>query len=282
MKYRETIQKALDSVESNLFEGVSVSEIAGDTRYSKFHFHRLFVAVVGMPVGEYIRRRRLTEAAISILESEKPLIEIAFDAGYESQESFTRAFKTWFSVTPLRYRKSGIPSFSSYQMKITLTEGDQRDMNLELVTKELEAFEVVGLAKNYKLRKPNDIPELWQEFNKRFHEISNAKSNSIFYGVCTTEGCAEDEFQYVACVEVQKNGNTPKGMTRLSLNKNKYAVFSVTGVQNLPDAYEEIYGKLIPESQLELTNEPDFEFYDHRFNPSDPLNSEIDIYVPVK
>lgn len=105
MKYEWTIQKTIHWIESHLHEQISAQDIEEVTGFSKYHFHRVFQKSVGMSVSEYIRMRRLANAASTLLNTDERIIDIAFFYHFESQESFTRAFKKLYGLPPGQYRK---------------------------------------------------------------------------------------------------------------------------------------------------------------------------------
>lgn len=105
MKYEWVIQKTIEWIESHLHEQISANDIDEVSGFSKYHFHRVFQTSVGMSVSEYIRMRRLANAASILLNTDERIIDIAFYYQFESQESFTRAFKKLYGLPPGQYRK---------------------------------------------------------------------------------------------------------------------------------------------------------------------------------
>lgn len=105
MKYEWIIQKTIHWIELHLHEQISANDIDEVTGFSKYHFHRIFQASVGMSVSEYIRMRRLANAASTLLNTDERIIDIAFYYQFEAQESFTRAFKKLYGLPPGQYRK---------------------------------------------------------------------------------------------------------------------------------------------------------------------------------
>lgn len=101
----DTIQEVVDYIDNHLEEKLSLDSISSDINYSKYHLSRMFVSVVGFSVHNYIQRRRLTEAARLLTFTDKPIMEIALFAGYETQQSFTIGFKAFFKCTPQAFRK---------------------------------------------------------------------------------------------------------------------------------------------------------------------------------
>ena len=105
MDYIECVQKSLDYIEENLEDQISLEKLAEVTFCSIFHFHRLFTALVGMNVIEYVRKRRLTVAAQRLRSTNQSIIQLAIETGFNSHAAFTRAFKNAFGVLPDIYRR---------------------------------------------------------------------------------------------------------------------------------------------------------------------------------
>lgn len=99
------ISAAISYIEAHLCEKLDLETVASAVSYSKYHLHRMFTATAGLPLHAYIRRRRLTEAARLLVCTGKPLLEVALDAGFESQQAFAVLFKAMYKQTPLAYRK---------------------------------------------------------------------------------------------------------------------------------------------------------------------------------
>ena len=104
----DKVLEAVDYIEDNLDGELGIDEIAEEVGYSKFHLNRLFLERVGYTPYQYIKLRRLTKAAEQLVDTTKPIIEIAHDANYDSQQSFTFAFKQLYFYTPQRYRTIGV------------------------------------------------------------------------------------------------------------------------------------------------------------------------------
>ena len=107
MTWSESISAAIRYIEDHLAEPLSVEEIARAATLSPFYFQRGFAMLCGMSVGEYIRKRRLSQAGLAVLASDRPIIDIALDFGYDSPDGFTKAFTRFHGVTPTALRKSG-------------------------------------------------------------------------------------------------------------------------------------------------------------------------------
>ena len=110
--YRERILKVLVHVQQNLDEATSLERLAEVAGFSPFHFHRIFRGMVGETVAEHVRRLRLERAAMRLKHTDQPVTRIAFDAGYEAHEAFTRAFGAMFGVAPSRMSPRAMTSRS--------------------------------------------------------------------------------------------------------------------------------------------------------------------------
>ena len=112
------IDTVIDYIESHLDEKLDLEKVSEAVRYSKYYLHRMFANTVGMTIHDYVQRRQLTEAAKLLVFSVKPIIEIAFLCGYESQQAFSSAFKSMYKVPPAQYRDSG--NFYPLQLRFVL------------------------------------------------------------------------------------------------------------------------------------------------------------------
>ena len=112
------IEKVIDYIESNLSSKLDLENISEAVHYSKYHLHRLFSETVGMTIHDYVGRRQLTEAAKLLVFSDRPIIEIAFICGYESQQAFSSAFKSMYKIPPAQYRENR--EFYPLQLRFTL------------------------------------------------------------------------------------------------------------------------------------------------------------------
>lgn len=114
----ESISAAISYIEAHLTEKLDLDTVANAICYSKYHLHRMFTDTIGITLHDYIQRRKLTEAAKLLVFSEKPIIQIALIAGYESQQAFTSIFKAMYKQTPLEYRQNEV--FYPLQLEFTL------------------------------------------------------------------------------------------------------------------------------------------------------------------
>ncbi|WAU78765.1 AraC family transcriptional regulator [Streptomyces sp. Qhu-G9] len=138
----ERLNEALEHIESRLDQRIEVTELARIAMTSEYHFRRLFSALAGLPLSEYIRRRRLTVAGAEVLAGERTLLEIAVRYGYGSGEAFARAFRTVHGVGPGEARRTGASLSSQPRLSFRLVVEGNSSMRYRIVEK--EQFQVVG------------------------------------------------------------------------------------------------------------------------------------------
>ena len=134
------IQRALDYTEAHLTEEIDYEEVAKQACSSSFHFQRMFGMLLGLTLGDYIRMRRLTLAACDLQQTGGKVIDIAMKYGYDTPESFSRAFARFHHISPTEARHGGsVKSFSRLSVKLILTGGNTMDYRIE----KRDAFKVV-------------------------------------------------------------------------------------------------------------------------------------------
>jgi AraC family transcriptional regulator len=291
MDYEVCIQRTLDYIEENLHERITLEELAELACFSPFHYHRVFQFLVGETVMEYVRKRRLTHAAQRLLKSDEKVIDIALDLGFQYHESFNRAFKKFFGVSPKQYRDANSNSKFLHQKAYLnmnrLTGG--LTLEMKLVTK--PAFNIIG----YELKTSNidgennrEIPKFWQHYlqNNLGANIPSPMHKNEELGLCTDYNTKTGEFVYMIGMEVAEGTDAPEGMTYRSFPEMEYAVFTTpkSKEDNFPASIQstwvEIFSKWFPDSGYEHDGTVEFELYDERCYGKE--DKQIDIYIPVK
>lgn len=276
----ENIQRSIDYIEDNLKADLDMNEVIRCSGYSITHFYRIFQAMVGDSLKEYITKRRLSSAAIEIATSKKRLIEIAVDYGYNSQEVFTRAFSRLYHMTPGKYRKdqTRIRLYEKSNVYQTTLSNMRYFIEPKIILE--KEFKLVGMER---IVKPGgmEIQELWNQFSTRKKEIKNGTNMQQSLGICEymPDITDESEFKYMTCAEVTDMRDVPKGMSTKVIPCLKYAVFSHTGEMiTLKETYSRIYGVWLPFSNCELAEMDTIEVYDENENKG----STLQIYIPLK
>mgnify|MGYP002796926652 CR=1 FL=1 len=162
MDWVASIHQAIQYIEEHLREELTIREIAQQAALAPFYFQKGFSMLCGMTVGDYIRQRRLSAAGLEVLTTDRKIIDIALEFGYDSPDSFTKAFTRFHGLTPAALRKSGgaARSFAPLRIKVTL-EGGQ-NMDCRIMKK--EAFTVLCRAKTFKYEGAAvQVPQFWAE-----------------------------------------------------------------------------------------------------------------------
>lgn len=131
----KNIIAVIDYIETHLQEKLDLETVAKAVHYSKYHLHRMFTGTVGLTIHDYVQRRQLTEAAKLLVLSDRPILEIALSAGYESQQSFTDIFKAMYKKSPNQYREEEefYPLQLRYVLNENLTNLDEKEWQDKIV-----------------------------------------------------------------------------------------------------------------------------------------------------
>lgn len=274
---------SIEFVEQHLFDDVSVHDIAAASHYSTYHFSRVFKALVGDTPKEYLRKRRLTVAARQLLSGPISILDLALNCQFESQEAFTRAFKSLFNISPAQYRKVNDPfrllykdQFSPHMLNYLQT---RISMEPEIIVQ--PATKLVGIAQQYS-HADLDLVKLWSAFRPYRHKIPNQIGNAGFgiYESYEEQG-GEVRFVYLCSAAVASFEAIPDGMTARELPEQLYARFVHLGpLADLEQSLKYIWGSWLPKSGYEYVEKPDFELYQPAKLPGDP-DKTLYLHIPV-
>ena len=289
MRYLEQVQRGIDFIEEHLDDELQTAEVARQAGISHWHFQRIFKALTNETLKTYIRSRRLAVALEMLLSTKERVIEIAMAAGFESQESFTRAFKLAFGVTPAAYRQRGMrhqfvrkPSFdaeylSHLQASVSLEPEFYEQTELLLVGMQTHFFGVDSDKNNLAQK----LPALWAAFLPRLNEVPDAVTGCC-YGIVRPRHDNADELEYLAAIAVQREVDVPQGMVLRRLPGSRYAKFTHRGqVEQMDQTVNYIYGSWLPRSGLRHSYAADLEFYGADYHPT-AENSRIHYAIPVR
>ena len=285
MDYISDIQSTLDFIESNIQEDITLDELALLARFSKFHYHRIFLALVGCPVMEYLRKRRLTIAAGQLADTQKRIYDIAVNCGFNYQATFNRAFSKLYGVTPGEYRrnKNEITFYESVKLDECRLDTPNKSYVYGPSIIYLKERTIVGpertatFEENIKYRV---IPEFWKEFHRKIDGIGNRENEDKLFGAISY--CDEkNRFNYMASAEVSSAGSVPMGMQARVIGGSKYAAFTYSGsvdTQKVYNLYKYIYGNWFVHSNYTFDNRREsIEILDNK-----PKTSEFTVCVPIR
>ncbi|GAU80027.1 AraC family transcriptional regulator [Fusibacter sp. 3D3] len=303
MDWIKGIQNAINYIEANILDTLDAKEISKRAYVSNFHFQRTFNLLTGITVGEYIRNRRLTLAGIELTMSDMKIIDIAFKYGYDTPESFSRAFTRFHGVTPTAAKKSGskLKSYSPLSIHVTLKGGDTLNYRIE----EKEAFNVIAKVKRFLIDDPInevEIPHFWMACY-RDHTIKelqmlsykhsyghsskhgpNKKPSPMvgdgLFGICDSSPKDQTYFNYAIGVESRMN-NVPDSCQKIHMPSATWAVFTCTGPmpKSIQHMWKRIYSEFLPQSDYEQIQGIDFEYY--TIGDNSKLDYTSEIWLPV-
>lgn len=289
MNWIQGIQKAIDYVEANITEELDFEEVAKQAYASSFHFQRVFSILCGFSLGDYIRMRRLSLAGEELSKGNIKIIEIAMKYGYDTPESFSRAFTRFHGIAPSEAKHNGnVRLFTPLSVKLTLTGGSKMNYRIE----KREAFQVV--CKRKKVGKPQsadatvDISAMWLEYGKDGtvdRLVACMPENPVMkglLGICFSSELDAEQFPYGIGVEYDGR-KVDDDLEIVAIPASTYAVFTSKG--KMPDAFVETYHRIVTEffpqsTQYEYAENVEFEVYFSE-NTSDP-NYQCEIWIAVK
>lgn len=278
---RDRLEQARRHIEDHVGTGLSLGEIARAAGLSPFHFARAFAARFGMGPVAYVRLRRLSLAADRLARPDPPpLVELAFDAGFDSQQAFTRAFKRAFGAAPGRFAagraaRKEIPPMSDLAPG-RLTQAPRPVMK--------PALRIAGLTEQFDADTVSGIPALWDRFAPRLPLPGQA--GGATYGVCASAGDDSGGLRYTAGAGLAPEAAVPEGLQLLELAARPYLVFSLEldGGPLHPQmqaSVKEIWGERLPASPWKLAQAPDLEVYPADFRPEQP-GGRVEWWIPVE
>ena len=281
----KAFNETMKYIEETLTGRIDVRKIALLSGYSYPLFSRMFSIMVDYPLSEYIRFRKLSCAAIDLRETDEKIIEIAFKYGYESQDSFSLAFKKFHGHTPKEVRKgSAFQIFSPIRLSLSVEGG--KNMDIKIMKK--SAFKVAGLTE--RIEEGGDFPNVW---DKLFKKVSEKKLESLgngqSYGACYEIEKNEKEnseskytVSYMAGYDVQNIDKAKDlGLSILEVPEAEYAVVKLKGIvpNCIHKGWKYVTGMFFPEQSYRHAGTPDFEVYSEgdMYSP----NYEMELWVPI-
>lgn len=279
-----SIQKAIDYMETNLLEDITYEDVARNVFMSSYHFHRLFSMLTGITANEYIRNRRLSKAGQELTVSDIKVIDVALKYGYDTPESFTKAFTRFHGIAPSAARKSGMQLHLYNRLILKLIVEGGSSMNYRIVEK--KPFQLVSKVKSF----PNeitsepdnqDVSDFWDECGKEgvFDVLNQYGAGTDLYGSCSPISKESDFFDY-GIGKIYNGNGVPEGFRLWEITQPLWAVFSCYGTNGdcISDTWNRIFTEFLPGSEYDMLDAEDFELY-----PAEhPNNLFCEIWIPVK
>lgn len=294
MEFLEKMNAALHYIEENLTGEIDQVRLAALAGTSVFQFQRIFGFVTGISLAEYIRRRRFTLAAIDVQTTGRRILDIAFDYGYESHESFSRAFKKIHSLSPSEARKPGVELKAYPKISFQLTIQGIEEMKYRIEKK--AGFQMFGKEKVVSAVDGQnfvDIPQFWQESFAdgtvgKIHEATGETFDVGYVGpyavhaIMCYRDTGKDTFPYmIGAMVTDKCDST--GCTTVSVPELEWAVFTTdhydesTLVETVQNVWRRIFAEWFPSSAYEHATGPELEVY----CTDGPGKDYCEVWIPV-
>ncbi len=280
MEWIERINTAMNYIEEHIMGEINCEEIAKIAYCSTYHFQRMFSYMADMSLSEYIRRRRMSLAAVNLQSGNEKVIDIATKYGYDSPTAFSRAFRSVHGITPSQAKEDGVvlKAFSPISFKITIK--GVAEMNYKIEKK--ESFRIIGVSetlqpeieKNFEI-----VPEMWARatMNGTIEKLGGLM-DAMPMGLLGVSSCNEpDNWRYY--IAVASSCPIDDSLEEYMIPAMTWAVFYGEGTnQSIQELEKRIITEWLPTSGYEYANAPDIEVY----LSADPLNAKYEVWIPVE
>lgn len=290
--YKERILRVLVHIQTHLDEALSLEDLASLAHFSPYHFHRVFHGMVGESLMEHVRRLRLERAALQLKSGDQPVTRIAFQAGYETHEAFTRAFRSMFAESPVRFRgmhrtsaDDHAPSGVHFVANGHLQDFIAQKTGGKTMQVEIKTISPIRVAFVRHLGPYMQCATAWQKLCAWAGPRGLLGPNVICLGISHDDPdvTPADKIRYDACItvgpEVQPEGEV--GVQEIA--GGDYAVTTHRGpYEKLNETYARLCGQWLPTSRRELRSAPSFEIYKNDPATTPPPDLLTEVYVPLQ
>ncbi len=278
MEWVERLNEAIGYMEEHLTDEIDYEQLGRIACCSSYHFQRMFTYMAGIPLSEYIRRRKMSLAAVDLQGADMKIVDVAEKYGYHSPTAFNRAFQSVHGIAPSAVKSEGVPVKSYPPVSFKITVKGAEEMNYRIETK--DSFRIVGVS--VPLHKDIEqnfavIPSKWQEVseNGTLQKLAGMM-NMPPMGVLGVSTCNDsEEWRYYIAVASSKESD---GFEMYTVPAATWAVFPGEGInESIQELERRIVTEWLPASGYEYGDGPDVEVY---INP-DPQNAKYEVWIPV-
>ena len=260
------LNRAMAFVEEHICDDLALADVCAVTAYSAYHFGRLFYYIAEVPLSEYLRRRKLSLAAMELQGGRARVLDLAVKYGYDSADSFTRAFVRQHGITPTAARIAGatLKIFSPLVFHIKIRGVQEMNWRIE----QKEAFDMFGIERIFKNEESENIPAFWDE---AYRDGSSARlckqaGRNDLMGLCGHVDASANEFPYMICLPAGKDCDT-HGFKTVRVPEAAWAVFRSEEMDTnayggkIPGLFQRAYSEWLPSSGYDKAPSPDMEIY---------------------
>ena len=289
------LNRAMEYIEAHIDDDIALADVSSVTAYSPYQFGRLFYYIADMPLSEYIRKRKLSLAAMKLQSGSDKVIDLAVMYGYGSADSFTRAFVKQHGVTPSNARQPGVNLTIFPPLTFQIIVKGVQAMNWRI--EEREAFEVFGIERIFGNDETNKVPSFWDECHqngsceKLFDAAGGVRKpdghgypledgSCVIRAVCGYCEPGDDTFPYMICA-LKKTDSKTDGFKVAQIPKTTWAIFRSDKTDNIgleiPTLFSRAYSEWLPSSGYDKAIGPDMEIY---YATPDGKHFE-EVWIPV-
>lgn len=278
MEWVERLNQSMHYIEEHLADEIDYEQLGRIACCSAFHFQRMFTYMAGITLSEYIRRRRMSLAAVDLQGGNAKVVDIAEKYGYHSPTAFNRAFQGVHGIAPSAVRSEGVSVKSFPPLTFEIAVKGAEEMNYRIETK--EAFRIVGVSaplhreieENFMI-----VPQMWENAvaNGTMQKLAGMMDTPV-KGLLGVSACndAEEWKYFIAVASTGEKG----GFDEYIIPASAWAVFPGSGTnQSVQELERRIVTEWLPTSGYEYADAPDIEVY---LNP-DPQNAQYEVWIPV-
>lgn len=277
MEWIDRLNKAINYIEEHLTDKIDYEELGRIACCSSYHFQRMFTYMAGVPLSEYIRRRKMSLAAVDLQWGNK-IIDVSGKYGYDSPTAFNRAFQSIHGVAPSAVKCEGVSVKSFPPIAFKITVKGVEEMNYRIETK--DAFRIIGVSHPLDKEIENNfavVPQMWQDavINGTIQKLAGFM-NATPIGLLGVSACNDME-QWKYFIAVSSTDDVAE-FEEYIIPAATWAIFRGTGNnQGIQELEQRIVTEWLPTSGYEYANAPDIEVY---LNP-DPQNAEYEVWIPI-
>lgn len=281
------ISECVDYIENNIYNKITLDDISNYTGVSKYYLHRLFKSLTGESLMEYVQSRKLTQSIRELVSTNMRVIDIAYNYGFEYEQSYIRAFRKNFGYTPLKVRYDQI----SLVIKEKINVNDILSLDKSIAYKPFfvfkNKFNLIGMQHKILSKSGDNIANTYGQdffYNHRC-KIPNAVNSNIYFGY--TDWSNDEYIYYTPSIQVSDLTSVPEGMTAIAIPAHKYVVFRFVGFFSPNEIKGRQIGRLLVNLHKKWIYHSNFKFADtFRFEYIDISLAkdnycELDIYQPI-
>jgi len=279
MEWIIRLNSVINYIEEHLTDEIDLEEISKIALCSSYHFQRMFTYMAEVPLSEYIRRRKMSRAAVELQDETNKVMDVSLKYGYQSPTAFNRAFQRIHGISPSEVRNNGcrIKAYPPISFQISI----KGDYAMEYCIEKKKAFRIVGISTSLKKEIEEnfkEVPAMWrQAVTDGTIEKLTAVMDSDVKGVLGVSSC-NDEAEWKYYIAVASNQPLQEGIEEFTVPEATWAIFKGRGTSvSIQELEKRIVTEWLPMSGYEYGDAPDIEVYINA-NPEDML---YEVWIPV-